>query len=309
VVPGFLCLLILVPSVRPQGRVEPDRLVSAQGLEVRLEVSTFGLFVALNAMGYRQETLFGPPPVEAARFHPIRIEVMHRIPEMDDWDELRPIRSEFAKRPDSRPNVLRRLLAREPELAAAVEPFEGRLMSQPWYTMALERWREDAKHTARQIDTDLVKVARFLRVAPESISLRAYALIPNPLDAHEVPAWVIRGEHSGGVNLVVCGAGREAASRQFFEQVLVDRVDGLRMHRTTTTMMGLPREASLAIGRVVIERSLGSYLTQKALSDSCRTWATSLVRSFESSGAGTLFGRVAAVKPAEASTLGGCRDG
>lgn len=305
--PGILCLLILVPSDSPQMRVEPDRLFGAQGLELRLDVSIFGLFVALNALGYRQETLLGLPPVEAPQFHPLRIEVMRRISEMDHWDELRPVRAEFARRPDSRASLLRRFLSRESELVAAVGPFEGRLLAQPWYTNALERWREDAKNVAGQIQTDVLKLARFLRVAPESIALRAYALIPNPLDAHDVQSLVVRGDDAR-VRLVVSGAGREAASRQFLEQVVVDRVESLRMHGTAP-VMGQPHEASLAIGRIVIERSLGGTVSQTMISDSCQTWATNLVRSFESSGAGTFFGRLTATKRAEGIALGGCRDG
>jgi hypothetical protein len=220
-----LASVIAVPAAPAQSTDAdaPDRLFTAQGLELRSDERVFVLFAALNALGYSEETERKGPPLRAPVFHPIRVEVREALRKVDTAG----VKAMFEQNPAEIEVYLEAILAsgtddkgssaEAKKIASSLDAltqFRNKAELTKLFDSIAAEQRTIAKDLKARIEKDFAEAQRVLGAqvrAPASL-----VVVPNPLDGHDAVRVVETKERT----YIVAGPGFPAAERAVLSHAL-----------------------------------------------------------------------------------------
>ena len=214
-----------------------EGVFSAEGVQLRTDARIHTLFLLFNAQGYDQETVFGPPPLKAARYSEIRAQDRKKLALPEDVTKAADALITAKPLPVDRYIQAALSLADAPKFAEQdeenVKDLKGlsKLLSAAWAGGASEvydedspRLREDAKALMARVEAftaDLRKGLRFEQSVDEALEAAdadRVVVIINPLDAHGTQ----HRAKVGDARVVVLGPHTEMAAPGVLDAVAVE---------------------------------------------------------------------------------------
>lgn len=209
----------------------PDKLITANGVEIRADERVFVLFAALNALGFSEETQRKGPPLRAPVFHPLRTQIRDALRKADEAGHMAGIRAMFDSNPAEIETYLEAILTESPqnlspearklvEPLAALDTFRQKAELAKLFDNIATEQRTLAKELKGRLEKDFGEAAKSVG----SKELRAplnMVVVPNPLDGQDS----VRVVRTKDTMYVLTGPGLSSAQRAILEATLKKHVE------------------------------------------------------------------------------------
>lgn len=209
----------------------PDKLITAQGVEIRSDERVFVLFAALNGLGFSEETQRKGPPLRAPVFHPLRAQIRDALRKADEAGNMAGIRSMFDSNPAEIETYLEAILTESPQNLSpeakklveplnALESFRQKAeLSKLFDTIAVDQ-RNLAKELKQRLEKEFVEAAKQMG-AKEIRAPGSLVVVPNPLDGQDT----VRVVRTKEKTYILTGPGLSNALRTILEATLKKHVE------------------------------------------------------------------------------------